>query len=390
MRVSINTDEYQKFIQKMMDYLCKNFSSGIHNVFSASEEEFANATLRQKIEFPSFSDNKVPRRNLSEFVISKSGDTFEIRRSEKQIAVVIEESAIGTDRYFWGHIKGWLVEHFLMENFSEPFCLPADRFGVSLFYKELDFAKSRLVERLQNLKDKKILNRHKQSDALISESAARYAKPIKDNIDYIRDLANVSKRKVSIMGEKIFDDIKDMMGGYYRYKDDDIYFISKKRKDEAFMIRLHLASSAAQGLSGIYFYLKHVAKKNQMLIVDEPEAYLDTENQIKMARVLARCVNAGIRVLITTHSDYMLKEFNNLIMLSSDFPEKKDFLRHHKEYRHENCFLKRKSVRAYTCTDKGGSMYPCEIDKYGMIMPVFDNTIHKINKVANTLGGYLS
>ncbi len=35
---------------------------------------------------------------------------------------------------------------FLFPEFLEPFILSAERFGISLFYKELDFTKNRLVE----------------------------------------------------------------------------------------------------------------------------------------------------------------------------------------------------------------------------------------------------
>ena len=41
----------------------------------------------------------------------------------------------------------------LSPNFPHPFILSAERFGISLFYKELDFRKNRLVEELQKLSD---------------------------------------------------------------------------------------------------------------------------------------------------------------------------------------------------------------------------------------------
>jgi hypothetical protein len=40
-------------------------------------------------------------------------------------------------------------------------------------------------------------------------------------------------------------------------------------------------------------------------------------NQLKMARLKVRLVNNGINVFITTHSDYIIKEFNNLLGLLS-------------------------------------------------------------------------
>ena len=44
------------------------------------------------------------------------------------------------------------------------------------------------------------------------------------------------------------------------------------------------------------------------------------ENQRRIARLIARLINSGIKVLMTTHSDYIVKELNTLIMLNSDKP----------------------------------------------------------------------
>lgn len=58
-------------------------------------------------------------------------------------------------------------------------------------------------------------------------------------------------------------------------------------------------------------------------MVDEPELNLHPENQRKVARLLAALVNFGIKVFITTHSDYILKELNTLIMLGQGSEESK-------------------------------------------------------------------
>ena len=91
------------------------------------------------------------------------------------------------------------------------------------------------------------------------------------------------------------------MDGYYGSSDDDIpiHFKSAGRGTQILNIPLHLASSSARELVDLYFFLKHVAKKNHLLIIDEPESHLDTSNQILLARLLARCVRAGLKVLIT-------------------------------------------------------------------------------------------
>lgn len=270
--------------------------------------------------------------------------------------------------------------------FPDPLILSAERFGISLFYKELDFTKNQLVDLLQKMGDAK--SRDWISPfLLIDKTTSRYALPIKDNIDYTRDIPNLQESKSEVFESKLFDDIKDMMDGYYGNSGDDIRFISKARgKGRSFNIPLHLASSSARGLSDFYFFLRHAAMKNHLLIVDEPESHLDTSNQILLARLLARCVRAGLKVLITTHSDYLIKEINNLVMLSRPFENKEAVVKKFK-YSHED-FLDPDSIRAYVAQDN--SLTRCEVDKFGIDMPVFDETIDRINRVANDLASRMS
>ena len=114
------------------------------------------------------------------------------------------------------------------------------------------------------------------------------------------------------------------------------------------------------------------------LIIDEPESHLDTANQIQLARLLARLVNAGTKVLITTHSDYIIKEINNLIMLSGDFDDKEQIIGEF-DYR-DGDSLPPHRVKAYTA--ENGSLTPHLPDEFGLNMPVFDDTINNINRAS--------
>ena len=268
-----------------------------------------------------------------------------------------------------------LYYRLLMAGLPDPFILSSERFGISLFYKDLDSTRSQLVELLQKLGDSDE-GKRVSPWLLIDRSTSRYALPIKDNIDYTRGVSDIASQRSEIHETRLFQEIKDMMEGYYTASADEIRFVSKRRKDAGFNIPLHLASSSARGLSDLYFFLRHAARRNHILIVDEPESHLDPANQIGLAHLLSKIVRAGIRVLVTTHSDYLVKEINNLIMLDRLEAEGRA-----SEFGYPaGVSLNPQRVRAYNAT--GGGLDRCEIDACGIGMPVFDTTIDRINEAS--------
>ena len=274
------------------------------------------------------------------------------------------------------HLLFW----FLCPDFPRPFILPAERIATSLFYKELDFARSQLVNMLQKMGR----DNFRDSGApfgLIDETTNRYAQPIQDHIHFTRNIYNTQKKRSPLANNKLFDDIKDLMGGYYVASENEIFFRAKAEGKRKFDIPLQLASSSARGLAILYFYLRHTAAKGDLLIIDEPESHLDTRNQILLTRILARSVRAGIKVLITTHSDYIIKEINNLIMLSQLGDDNGDTLQLLKYS--ESDQLAPSSVRAYVA--EGHSLTSADVDEFGIDMPVFDDTIDEINLVSRKL-----
>lgn len=283
------------------------------------------------------------------------------------------------------YVAYFYIRFLLIGQLPDPFLLTAERLGICLFYRELDFTKNQLVDIMQKMGGNK--NWGNLSPSLfIERGTSHYALPIKDNIDYTRSIPDLKGKKSEIYDDKMFDDIKDIMNGYYGSSGDEIRFISKERgKGRSFNIPLYLASSSVRALSDFYFFLRHVARTNHLLIIDEPESHLDTANQIQLARLLARFVRAGLKVLITTHSDYLIKEINNLVMLSRPFDNKDSVIKKFK-YRKDD-FLEPESIHAYVAERNG--LTRCAVDHFGIDMPVFDETIDEINKVANELSSRL-
>ena len=78
-------------------------------------------------------------------------------------------------------------------------------------------------------------------------------------------------------------------------------------------IPLTRASSMVTELAPVVLFIHSLVRVGDTLIVEEPEAHLHPAAQTRMAATLARLVRAGVRVLITTHSDWLLKEIGNLM-----------------------------------------------------------------------------
>ena len=373
--IRISHEEYKELHKIIIQNRSSIFSSNrLSDVFSSPKDEFEGAQFsltEENEDIPKKStvyfDNTGSRASITSF--SESGELIFKFNNAENIQIP------SADFIGWLY---FLLDKIAQKHFPEPIILSAERLGIPLFYKELDFTKNRLVEELQNLSDEKEFD----PVEFLNRKSARYAQPIKDNIDFTRDFPRIQKYKSELKTDK-FHSIDKIMDGYYELKNDEIRFISKKKRIDRFDIPLHLASSSARGVLYLYFYLKHAAKEGQLLIIDEPESHLSPTNQILMARLLVFCVKSGLKVLITTHSDYMIKEINNLIMLNGDFEGKDRFLRtNKKEYTEDDC-LNPKSVKAYICKD--GTLQPCEVDERGIDMPVFDDAIDKINRISNDL-----
>ena len=78
-------------------------------------------------------------------------------------------------------------------------------------------------------------------------------------------------------------------------------------------IRIDQSSSMVSELAPLVLFLRSSIKPGDTLIIEEPEAHLHPGAQADMAVILARMVRAGVRVIITTHSDWLLQEIGNLI-----------------------------------------------------------------------------
>ena len=78
-------------------------------------------------------------------------------------------------------------------------------------------------------------------------------------------------------------------------------------------LRMSHSSAMVSELAPLVLFLRGIVKRGDLLIIEEPESHLHPGAQTKIAQTLARLVRAGVRVLITTHSNFLLQQIGNLI-----------------------------------------------------------------------------
>jgi hypothetical protein len=272
-----------------------------------------------------------------------------------------------------------VLSYFAFDSlFSKSFLLPAERTGLNLFYQELSSERTAMFHHIGKTKINKM---ELIKDLIVS----RYPQPIADYIDFLNNI-NIFKKRSSDFKDLSMVIQKEILKGKYKVEKDGIYFIPYKKdanKDNYNeKISLHLTSSTIKTFFSLVFYLEYLAQKGETLIVDEPELNLHPNNQRKIARILSMIANRGVKVIVSTHSDYFIREINNLIMLKSDFKSKNEIMI---KYGYDDTMLISNSeVNAYLFCKN--SIKEMEIDKQeGIIAKTFDEVINNLNLVSDDI-----
>ena len=121
-------------------------------------------------------------------------------------------------------------------------------------------------------------------------------------------------------------------------------------------IPLSRSSSMVTELAPIVLFLKHFLRKGELLIIEEPEAHLHPAAQQKFAAALALMVRSGFRVLITTHSHYMVEQISDFVAASNLSPEKRrELLRLGPVLEEQDIYLNEDEVGVYGFDHPSGS-----------------------------------
>ncbi len=114
-----------------------------------------------------------------------------------------------------------------------------------------------------------------------------------------------------------------LMDGSVRAQRSEIDYPSfvYRPNDWRYDIPLMNCSSMVSELAPVVLYLRHVVRPGDTLIIEEPESHLHPTSQVEFTRMLVAAVTAGVRIIITTHSEWVLWELANLMRMAELPPE---------------------------------------------------------------------
>ena len=299
---------YSLIIKEMFD---NNLKQNLErNFFTSIENLTRKNTPHTKIKISTFADVIVDVNGNLEikkitlpdtkyiFKISNYIKTFEVTKDKSLITITIGKKYKQT---FLKHDTINLIINvirldLLINSVQQliPFYFPASRSGILKTYPE---TAASVIEDL-------------------SYSILRnIEKPVIDGIitDFITPLITLQHKKTPF-----FKLAEEMESDVFRGKIDTR--VDKQSIPQLFYtfdgntIPLDNASSAVSELAPLLIYLKYIVQEDGLLIIEEPESHLHPHAQALLAKHIIKMVQSGLKVLVTTHSTFLLSEFGKYVL----------------------------------------------------------------------------
>ncbi|MFZ2450587.1 MAG: AAA family ATPase [Methylovulum miyakonense] len=188
-----------------------------------------------------------------------------------------------------------------------------------------------------------------QIAAELSKSRSLISKPIhlptisEPLADYFLRLSEIDNNNQTGLAAYTNDIENEIMSGQVEF-DNETKRLFFRPKDTQLKLDLSSTSSMVSEMAPIVAYLKHVLPpyikikfrgkereevesewcgEKPLIFIEEPEAHLHPETQVKLMNVLARLVKDDkIKLVMTSHSNYIFNKASNLVMDGKIDPDK--------------------------------------------------------------------
>lgn len=382
----------------IITYLNGITATNLPSTFGGTPDQFTNSRFDWQVNFQA----------LAHSAIERSLDFRIELGAERNLALHVSKPAQSKKILFLQHAKDYpetrrvlanaLARHLIgIPEKRRVFLIPSERTGLHLLHREVTNRRANLWPALAGAAagaGKNGLTGAVVGGALgaalgslindISSADGRYARPIADYIDWLNNLHVFNTAQPSTLTAAA-DGVQIIANGRYAINPQgSVDFLPQTidgdQEESSTRLKLHLTSSTAKSVMGLWAYLNFQAQPGDVLMIDEPELNLHPSNQRRLARLLAKLVNSGLRVVVSTHSDYLVREINSLLMLSRPAPVQQALMEKYGYSQDE--LITPAQVSAWLFCDR--RIQPMDIDDVeGIAAKTFDDQIHELNDTSD-------
>jgi predicted ATPase len=132
-----------------------------------------------------------------------------------------------------------------------------------------------------------------------------------DDIYHVSDLLSKLERPNLIKKDSLLNINKIINGEIIFDEEDNKFSFNKNSNNKKLRIDMINAASGIKSL-GILQLLDKSGEfnKNLLLVIDEPEVHLHPDWQVEYSKLLVKLVKEGVKILITSHSPYLIEALN--------------------------------------------------------------------------------
>ncbi len=364
-KIKLKKEYIDELLSKIADY-CKK---SIGEIFGISEEN-ENKFFKQFVINISISNEEYQNIIEKEYYVNWNGESLTLKYNNIEYLNPLNNKIDIQEDLLWCLMLKSLI-------FQDTYMFPVERNSIYTFKTELSLSRNQLLD---TILDKKA-NISKITD-LLGQRSRRYPLAIKDNLYIANDLENVQKYKSELY--KLTNELEDklLQGKIVINPNGEVEYKTRN----GVYLPIGISSSIVKTLSSLIVALKYQVNYGDLLIIDEPEMNLHPDNQILLARIFAMIANSGVKLLISTHSDYIIREINNLVMLSGlseNYPKQISKMGYDK-----SMALDKNDVGAYFFDfnrQKNVEVKPLDVTETGFEVPSIDNAINALNDASEEL-----
>jgi hypothetical protein len=320
--LSIDTQQFYEFIIQQIKGTSKKIQRNYWGVFfqDSSGKIFDKTKLEIEV-----NENEI-QQGVNKFLLLFQEevplDIFginKIEQSKKKFLIYFDEDT-KTPSVVNNNLIIILLIIIARNIFSDILPLPAERNAFINTYKMLANRRYKFLKDRDRVLFSDRRSMQRQLELLQEQGDIRYPQPVEDFLDFLSDIELENKPDPDPDNKNEFQKLADQIEEHIQNKNKTKFKKTKFGGREikvlvkrGLEIDLYNASSSIKQLAPLLLYLRYRAKAGDFLVIDEPEMNLHPESQVKLLEALAILVNLGVRVLLTTHSPYLMAHLNNIV-----------------------------------------------------------------------------